>query len=137
MGDALTNVGRFSYASRGGWSLLAAARAAIFAPVHDERYKTLFAFPRMVEDLLRGFAVRDIAGEDDFSALRLTGELIEVSEGLLAGLKQLERHAQALGDSGEIAHPDGAPWRFRSPSMAAKCKNPVQVGTQGCLAKQM
>ena len=71
MGDALTNVGRFSYASRGGWSLLAAARAAIFAPVHDERYKTLFAFPRMVEDLLRGFAVRRWATNDlDFSTLR-------------------------------------------------------------------
>ena len=38
-----------------------------------------------------------------FSALRLTGELIEVTGGLLAGLKvgpkQVERHAHALGDS--------------------------------------
>lgn len=38
--------------------------------VHDELYKTIFAFPRMVEDLLRGFAARRWAGELDFSALR-------------------------------------------------------------------
>ena len=38
--------------------------------MHDERYKTIFAFPRMVEDLLRGFAARDWAGELDFSTLR-------------------------------------------------------------------
>ena len=38
--------------------------------VYDERYKTIFAFPRMVEDLLRGFAARRWAGELDFSTLR-------------------------------------------------------------------
>ena len=38
--------------------------------MHDERYKTIFAFPRMVEDLLRGFAARDWADELDFSTLR-------------------------------------------------------------------
>lgn len=38
-------------------------------PMHDERYKTIFAFPRMVEDLLCGFAARDWAGELDFSTL--------------------------------------------------------------------
>ena len=38
--------------------------------MHDELYKTLFAFPRMVEDLLRGFAARRWADELDFSSLR-------------------------------------------------------------------
>ena len=38
--------------------------------MHDERYKTLFAFPRMVEDLVRGFASREQADALDFSTLR-------------------------------------------------------------------
>ena len=38
--------------------------------MHDERYKTIFAFPRMVEDLVRGFAAREWAGELDYSTLR-------------------------------------------------------------------
>ena len=38
--------------------------------MHDELYKTLFAFPRMVEDLLRGFAARRLTREPDFSSLR-------------------------------------------------------------------
>ena len=38
--------------------------------MHDERYRTVFAFPRMVEDLLRGFAAREWAGALDFSTLR-------------------------------------------------------------------
>ena len=38
--------------------------------MHDERYKTLFAFPRMVEDLVRGFAAREQADALDFSTLR-------------------------------------------------------------------
>ena len=37
--------------------------------VHDE-YKRLFAFPRMVEDLMRGFAAREWAAAIDFSTLR-------------------------------------------------------------------
>ena len=36
----------------------------------DDRYKTIFAFPRMVEDLLRGFAAREWTGALDFSTLR-------------------------------------------------------------------
>ena len=36
----------------------------------DENYKKLFAFPRMVEDLLRGFAARGWAGKLEFSTLR-------------------------------------------------------------------
>ena len=38
--------------------------------MHDERYRTVFAFPRMVEDLLRGFAARERAVALDFSTLR-------------------------------------------------------------------
>ena len=38
--------------------------------MQDERYRTVFAFPRMVEDLLRGFAAREWAGALDFSTLR-------------------------------------------------------------------
>ena len=38
--------------------------------VHDELYETIFAFPRMVEGLLRGFAACRRAGDLDFSALR-------------------------------------------------------------------
>ena len=38
--------------------------------MHDETYKKLFAFPRMVEDLMRGFAARDWAEAIDFSTLR-------------------------------------------------------------------
>ena len=40
--------------------------------VHDEIYKRLFAFPRMVEDLMRGFAAREWAAAIDFSTLRRT-----------------------------------------------------------------
>ena len=39
-------------------------------PIHDKRYKTIFAFPRMIEDLLRGFAAREWADKLDFSTLR-------------------------------------------------------------------
>ena len=37
--------------------------------MHDERYRTVFAFPRMVEDLLRGFAAREWAAALDSSTL--------------------------------------------------------------------
>ncbi|MYJ94183.1 MAG: transposase [Proteobacteria bacterium] len=40
------------------------------ALVQDEIYKKLFAFPRMVEDLMRGFAARGWAVTIDFSTLR-------------------------------------------------------------------
>lgn len=39
-------------------------------PMSDARYRTVFAFPRMVEDLLRGFAAAGWAGTIDFSTLR-------------------------------------------------------------------
>ena len=38
-------------------------------PVHDAAYKDLFSRPRMVEDLLRGFAVRGWSDALDFSTL--------------------------------------------------------------------
>ena len=34
--------------------------------MHDARYQSLFAFPRMIEDLLRGFASRDWGDTLDF-----------------------------------------------------------------------
>ena len=37
--------------------------------MHDAAYKDLFAHPRMVEDLLRGFAAREWSGALDFSTL--------------------------------------------------------------------
>ncbi len=41
-----------------------------FGPVNDPIYKRIFAFPRMVEDLLRGFAKGDWIQRADFPALR-------------------------------------------------------------------
>ena len=38
--------------------------------MHHTRYKSLFAFPRMVEYLPRGFAAREWANSLDFSSLR-------------------------------------------------------------------
>ena len=38
--------------------------------MHDDRYKTIFAFRRMAEDLLQGFVARGWAGAIDFSTLR-------------------------------------------------------------------
>ena len=50
--------------------------------MHDETYKKLFAFPRMVEDLLRGFVAGLRVDDIDFSTLRkLSAEY--VSEDLL------------------------------------------------------
>ena len=46
-------------------------------PMHDETYKKLFAFPRMVEDLLRGFVAGRWIGEVDFSTLqKLSAEYV-------------------------------------------------------------
>ena len=59
-----------SYARRGEGPLSALAPCRHPRPMHDERYRTVFAFPRMVEDLLRGFAAREWATELDFSTLR-------------------------------------------------------------------
>ncbi len=44
---------------------------------HDENYKRLFAFPRMVEDLLRGFVGGEWIDEVDFSSLhKLSAEYV-------------------------------------------------------------
>ncbi len=57
--------------------------------MHDETYKKLFAFPRMVEDLLRGFVAGSRADDLDFSTLRkLSAEY--VSDELL------KRHGDAV-----------------------------------------
>ena len=48
----------------------AAGRRAGYAGLVDENYKKLFAFPRMVEDLLGGFAARGWASKLEFSTLR-------------------------------------------------------------------
>jgi len=39
-------------------------------PMNDPIYKRIFSFPRMVEDLLRGFAKGDWIKRADFSALQ-------------------------------------------------------------------
>ena len=45
--------------------------------MHDEHYKRLFAFPRVVEDLLRGFAGGDWLDDVDFSTLdKLSAEYV-------------------------------------------------------------
>jgi len=45
--------------------------------MHDEHYKHLFAFPRMVEDLLRGFVRGDWIDAVDFSTLdKLSAEYV-------------------------------------------------------------
>ena len=45
--------------------------------MHDEHYKQLFAFPRMVEDLLRGFVAGDWIDEFDFTTLqKLSAEYV-------------------------------------------------------------
>ena len=46
------------------------ARPAYAGQMHDAHYKRLFAFPRMVEDLLRGFVGGQWVKELDFSTLR-------------------------------------------------------------------
>ena len=57
--------------------------------MHDETYKKLFAFPRMVEDLLRGFVAGPRADDVDFSTLqKLSSEY--VSDELL------KRHGDAV-----------------------------------------
>ena len=57
--------------------------------MHDETYKKLFAFPRMVEDLLRGFVAGPQADDIDFSTLeKLSAEY--VSDELL------KRHGDAV-----------------------------------------
>ena len=45
--------------------------------MHDDQYKRLFAFPRLVEDLLRGFVHGDWLDDVDFSTLdKLSAEFV-------------------------------------------------------------
>ena len=62
--------GWIAYASRGRGSIRTDLASGYAGAVSDETYKTIFAFPRMVEDLLRGFAAPAWAGALDFSTLR-------------------------------------------------------------------
>ena len=52
------------------WPTYAPLTLGYFGPMNDPIYKRIFAFPRMVEDLLRGFAKGDWIAEADFSALQ-------------------------------------------------------------------
>ncbi len=57
--------------------------------MHDETYKKLFAFPRMVEDLLRGFVAGPRADDIDFSTLqKLSSEYVSN--------ELLKRHGDAV-----------------------------------------
>ena len=61
--------------------------ACFSSHMHDEHYKRLFAFPRMVEDLLRGFVAGDWIDEFDFSTLqKLSAEYVS------------DEHRTRLGD---------------------------------------
>ena len=64
------NAGGIAYRTRGPRLIRPTPIPHYSGLVHDENYKKLFAFPRMVEDLLRGFAAREWAGALDFSTLR-------------------------------------------------------------------
>ena len=61
--------------------------ACFSSHMHDEHYKRLFAFPRMVEDLPRGFVAGDWIDEFDFSTLqKLSAEYVS------------DEHRTRLGD---------------------------------------
>ena len=45
-------------------------RRGYSAPMHDAAYKNLFSHPRMVKDLLRGFAAKGWSDRLDFSTLQ-------------------------------------------------------------------
>ena len=68
---------RTAYTARGRGRLRPAPMPGYPGPMHDENYKRLFAFPRMVEDLLRGFVPGDWTAELDFSTLeKLSAEFV-------------------------------------------------------------
>ena len=62
--------------------------------MHDEHYKHLFAFPRMVEDLLRGFVRGDWIDAVDFSTLdKLSAEYVSDESRVRLGDARLARPA--------------------------------------------
>ena len=74
--------GRESYKTRERRRFGVAPAAGRLALVQDPHYKRLFSFPRMVEDLLRGFLPGEVLAEVDFSTLdKLPAEY--VSDALL------------------------------------------------------
>ena len=70
--------------------------------MHDGTYKRLFAFPRMVEDLLRGFVAGPWIGEIDFSTLEklsveyVSDELVKRHGDAVWQVRQRERWLYVL-----------------------------------------
>ena len=59
-----------AYNGRAPGRIRPAPAPGTLSPMQDPNYKRLFSFPRMVEDLLRGFLPGDWLAELDFSTLR-------------------------------------------------------------------
>ncbi len=70
MGKLPANVGTVSCRTRAGGRRLPAPGRTTLRIVHDENYKRLFAFPRLVEDLLRVVGESEWLEETDFTSLR-------------------------------------------------------------------
>ncbi len=64
-----THIGRMSYKARDLERIRPAPAPGYAGPMQDPNYKRLFSFPRMVEDLLRGFLPGQWLAELDFSTL--------------------------------------------------------------------
>ena len=64
-----THIGRMSYKARDRGRIRPVPTPGDAGPMQDPSYKRLFSFPRMVEDLLRGFLPGDWLAELDFSTL--------------------------------------------------------------------
>ena len=69
-GELPVEIGRIAYGCRDRERIRRTSPPGYSRLVSDERYKTIFAFPRMVEDLLRGFVAREWSCALDFSTLR-------------------------------------------------------------------
>ena len=64
-----THIGRMSYKARDRGRIRPAPAPGDAGPMQDPNYKRIFSFPRMVEDLLRGFLPGQWLAELDFSTL--------------------------------------------------------------------
>ena len=64
------HIGRMAYNARDPGPIRPAPPPGYAGPMQDPNYKRLFSFPRMVEDLLRGFLPGDWLDELDFSTLQ-------------------------------------------------------------------
>ena len=65
-----TQIGRMAYNARDRERIRPVPPPGYAGPMQDPNYKRLFSFPRMVEDLLRGFLSGDLLAELDFSTLQ-------------------------------------------------------------------